>query len=145
MASSRSTEYIVFQANFDRLVNVVSLGVEEVARKAFVRNLISVAMLNEAENWVMTTGSRASQFLQHIIMKIEENPHHFYTFISILKEIPRTKDVASELEQQATRRTEPADSREEQNVGNTAGTNISISPCHQPTCSLSPNFVPKSV
>lgn len=54
------TVYEVFRRNFDQLVSIVSICVEQVARKAFEQNLISVATLREAENMMMLTDSRAS-------------------------------------------------------------------------------------
>ena len=96
MATS-SPSYRGFQANFDRLVNAVSPVIAVVARKAFQENLVSAQNLKDAQNLMLPEDNRSTTLLLHVLGKIEENPIHFDTFVTILHSVPVLRSSAQVL------------------------------------------------
>ena len=94
---TRTIEYQVFQANFDRLVTTVSSDVEPVARKSFTKNLISSSNMNSAGNKFHSEHYRASTLMSQILGKVEEKRNNFHVFMSILQSIPTLRSIGNEL------------------------------------------------
>lgn len=95
---TRTRQYDIFQSQFDKLVTCVGPSVGEVARKAFVKNLIDQSTMEAALNQHFGTDVRTTGLLSVILRKIEERANHFDMFTKILGEIPTCKDKAEELD-----------------------------------------------
>lgn len=91
-------EYKVFRTKFDLLATAISSCVEEVARKVFAKDFITLRNLEKAENQLFPKVDRASEMLGIVLNKINEKARHFETFVSILREFASLKDIADELD-----------------------------------------------
>lgn len=77
MATNTTCSYEAYQAYFDRLVSAVTPVIADLARQAFAKNLITLQHLRESENLMLSADRRSSSLLQHILVRIEQNPNHF--------------------------------------------------------------------
>ena len=97
MAQSYQCE--MFRGNFDRLMKSIQPAIPDVGTKALQANLITPQNLSDALNLNQPADHRSSILLLQILCKIEENPIHFDTFVSILQNIPVLSDLGDILRQ----------------------------------------------
>lgn len=95
--AAKSRRYQLVKSNFCNLVDLAKQAVEDVARHAFAKNLISDQDLEDAENPLPNAKDRASKLIQKLLQKIAENEVHFDSFDRVFKSIPLLKDQANIL------------------------------------------------
>lgn len=95
-------DYEVFRDLFDDLVKAVMPAVEEVARKAFSKRLMTRDNLISIQNPMYPNSYKASTLLIHILGRIEQREEGcFNTFVKILEELPSLEYITKKLRKKA--------------------------------------------